>query len=262
MSVLDVISGASNKVNFGSAALSLVGMGAALFKTKESLPGIDGFLFDIPLNENVSYSAQITDHFTEDNSTIQDHVGIEPLKITLTGKIAELVYKKSEALAFLSAVIDRLTPLGVLSPEQAAKGQAAIASANQVISAAQTARKAFNSLTDIFSNEPYKNAQQRAYNVFEMLFLGRSIITVETPWKTFDSMIIESFTADQSEESTLETTFTVSFKQMRFVGTQVNTGRITGRIEQQKADVKKAGTERGGSTAVGLLDMAKNAGKP
>ena len=253
MSLLDTLSGGANVVNFGSAALSLVGMGSALFKPKNPPPGIDGILFDIPLTDAVTYAAQITDHFTEENSAIQDHVSIEPVKITLTGKMSELVYTKYEALAFLSAVVDRLTPLGVLSPGQAAKAQQAIAAANQAMSVVDTVKKTYGTLSSVFSGQPAQNNQQHYFSQFEQLFLGRSIITVETPWKTFPNMIIENFNANQDEDNTYETTFTLSFKQMRFVGVSVNVGQLTGRIVQQQAPVTKQGdTGKGAST---LIDM-------
>lgn len=243
MSILNTISGAAGAINIGGSALSLVGMGAALLKGNNLKRGIDGFLFDIPLTDNVSYSANITDHYAEDNTFIQDHIGLDPVRITLTGKIAELVYTKQQTLTFLSAMVDRLAPLGVLTPKQSLQAQKAISTANQAVSAFDTLKKTYSNLADIFANEPSKNAQQKAFAQLESMFKGRSLISVETPWKTFSSMAIESFSADQDAESLMETTFTISFKEMRFVSTKTNVGTLVGRIASQASDISNKGVQ-------------------
>lgn len=256
MSVLNSISGASQAVSIGGSALSLVGMGAALLSKKNPKPGIDGFLFDVVLTENVNMSAQITDHFTEKNSAIQDHIAIDPMKITITGKMAEIVYSTKTTLAFLSAIIERLGPLNIFSPEQGLQANKAIAVAEQAWQAVQIAKKAFNDLSSVFTGEPSKNKQQTAFLYFEQAFLGRSILSVETPWKTYPNMAIESWTADQDDTNIYETTFTINFKQMRFVGTETNKGKLTGRVEQQKADVKDAGNTDGNTSSLKSITNA------
>lgn len=253
MSVLNSISGVSNSISIGGSALSLIGMGTALVTDQNLVKGISGFLFDVPLTENISYSAQITDHFTEDNSSIQDHVALEPLRITLTGKVGELVYTKLAGLTFLSAAIDRLAPLGVFTPEQGLMATQAIAAAYTVASAVNSAERAFNSLSDIFTDEPALNKQQSAFNRFERYFTGRALLSVETPWKTYRNMVIESWSADQSEETTMETTFTLTFKQMRFIQTITNTGKLLGRIAEQASSAKEVGLAgKGGSVLLGI----------
>lgn len=52
--------------------------------------GIAGFLFDITGDEWVELSSQITDHFTEANTAIQDNIALEPEKVTVRGLVAEL----------------------------------------------------------------------------------------------------------------------------------------------------------------------------
>jgi hypothetical protein len=252
MSVLNSISGVSNSISIGGSALSLIGMGTALVTDQNLKKGIDGFLFDVPLTENISYSAQITDHFTEDNSSIQDHVALEPIKITLTGKVGELVYTKLAGLTFLSAAIDRLAPFGIFSPEQGLMATKAIASAYEVVSAIDTIQKTYNNLADIFTDSPSLNKQQAAFVKFENYFLGRALLSVETPWKTYRDMVIESWSADQAEDTTMETTFTLTFKQMRFIQTITNKGKLLGRAAAQASETENKATQTGGSAALNL----------
>lgn len=256
MSVLTTISGVSNTINLGGSALSLVGMGSALITQKKKRRGIAGFLFDIAATDNVTHAAQITDHYVENNSAVQDHIAFDPVKITITGKVGELVYTKEQGIAFLSATIDRLTPLGVLKPKQALQAQRYIAAANQLYSATQSALKVYNDLAGVFKGIPAKNKQQEAFNTFEGYFLGRTLLTVETPWKTYESMVIENWSADQDAESMYETTFTLTFKEVRYVGTNTNTGKLVGRNAEQKAEPVNQGTTKGKSGAATLLDYA------
>ena len=259
MSVLNTISGISNTINLGGSALSLVGLGAALIRPKNPPRGIAGFLFDITSTDNVSHSAQITDHYVENNSSVQDHIAFDPVKITITGKVGELVFTKDQSIAFLSAAIDRLTPLGVLKPDQSLQAQRYIAAANQAYSAALSALKVYDSLAGVLKNKPSKNKQQEAFDTFEGYFTGRTLLTVETPWRTYDSMVIETWSADQDAESQYETNFTLTFKQVRYVGTKTNIGKLAGRIEQQKSSEVDQGTTKGKSGWATITDFATGA---
>lgn len=53
--------------------------------------GVAGFLFDIVGDETVMLTSEITDHYVEDNTAIQDHVALAPEQITLKGTVGELV---------------------------------------------------------------------------------------------------------------------------------------------------------------------------
>jgi hypothetical protein len=261
MALLNSISGTSDSILVGGSALTLVPEGVALISNiftsedKKPIKGIDGFLFDIKLTENVSYSAQITDHFTEENYTIQDHVAFDPVRVTLTGKVAELVYTKDAGLAFLSAAIDRLQPVDALSPELALQGRQYISAVDQFGSALRSATKVLNSVYDIFADDPSKNAQQKAFYVFEQMFLGRSLLSIETPWRTYKNMMIENWSADQGEESIYESTFTLTFKEMRFISTTTNTGKLVGRVKAQKAATQDKGiVPKSGSILTNITD--------
>jgi len=235
---------------FGLSSLALIPEGLAMitsqynrFFDKNYKPGIEGIVFDMKMTENASYSAQVTDHYTEDNYAIQDHIAIEPVKLTLTGKVAELVYKVEPAVAFAQAVIDRLTPLGTYSPTQALHAQQAIANVLTAQSVITESLKIYQRGKSLFGGEPYKNNQQRVFQQFEDLFYARTLLNVETPWRSYKNMIIENWSADQDETTTLETTFSVSLKQLRLVGVTQNTGQLTGRIGEQKSAVMEKGTQ-------------------
>jgi hypothetical protein len=132
----------------------------------------------------------------------------------------------------------------------------AIASAYEVVSAIDTIKKTFNNLSDIFTGSAL-NKQQTAFNTLEGYFKGRALLSVETPWKTYKDMVIESFSADQAEDTQLETTFTLTFKQMRFISTVTNTGKLIGRVAAQAAIPDNKGAQAGGSA---LLNLGQGVG--
>ena len=65
-----------------------------LLKPK-SAKGISGFLFDVPDTESLTLSADITDHYTENNSYVNDHIVRKPTTVNLSGFIGELVSRNS-----------------------------------------------------------------------------------------------------------------------------------------------------------------------
>lgn len=240
MALISALSGIDT-VKYGIASLGLVSMASALIKPQDERVGISGFLFDVNMSESINFSAQVTDHFTEENISIQDHVAIEPVKVTLVGKIGELVFRTVAALAFAQATADRLTPLNILTPAQSLLATQVIAKAYLAISAANATKNLLMS-ADVFGAKPYKNNQQKAFNAFETMFYERWLNTIETPWKSYENMIIESWSAEQDETTQNETTFTLNFKQIRMVETETNTGKLSGRNITQLAPTSNKGT--------------------
>lgn len=250
MSILNTVSAGAGAIAVGGSILSLIPMGKALFMPKsDSLAkGIAGFVFDINLTESVTHSAQITDHYSEDNTYLQDHIAISPMVINLTGKIGELVWRKLPITEFLYAMVNRLSPLSVFTPSQSFQAQQAIYAYELANFALESLERSFNNLKDVFAGNETKTKQQDAYATLEGLFNNRSLITIETPWRTFEDMVIESFSVSQDETTTTETTFYVTCKQMRFVGVQTFPGSlITSRYDDSEFENK--GLQRGSAVS-------------
>lgn len=260
MSFLGSAAAASSAIQVGGSALSLVSAGKALLFGPDLPPGIAGFVFDIPVNEQVQMAAQITDHWLETNVAVQDHIAFEPIKINLVGIIAELIYTKSALEAYLQQVLDRLTPLGVLTPEAAQSAQKYLSEASRLKSAVTSAIGQLGDLAGMFSDGYGKNNQQKAYIALTDMYKNRAILTVETPWKTFDSMAIVSLSFEQDESTKEMTTVTASFKEMRFVMIKTMAGKLAGRIKAQKADTANKGNSKGKSVLATGFDAATGGG--
>ncbi len=189
--------------------------------------GLEGFLFDIPENENVNLSADMTDHYTEDNSFLQDHRVIKPAQITISGFVGELVYKKPTGLlGALSAIGNRLNAVGAFLGDQtpqaiqvaqkaAAQAQAAIGAASNIVGKAKSLTGAFKGA----SPEPTK--QQVAYKELESLFRESQMLTLQTPWNFFDNLMITAIGFSQSEESEGISDIQITLKEIRVAKTKV-----------------------------------------
>jgi len=252
MSYLGSAAAASSTIAVGGSALSLIPAARALFSSEDFPAGIAGFLFDLPINDNVTLAAQISDHWLETNVAVQDHIAIEPLKITLTGIVAELIYTKSAIETYIQQVLDRLSPLGILTPAQSISAKKYLSEASRLKSAVSSAIGQLSDLAEVFSDTYGKNKQQKAFDTLSNFFENRAILTVETPWKTFKSMAIVSLSFEQAEDTKEMTTITASFKEMRFVETTVKKEKLAGRIAKQKEPMADKGKAKGSSVALSL----------
>lgn len=244
MGILNTISSVSGSIGVGGSALSLIGTGLGLVRGTSQKKGIEGFLFDIDLEASIDFTSQVTDHYVEDNSAVQDHIALAPISITLSGKIGELVYTKFAGITFLRAMVDRLTQINILKPSVGAKALKAIATYERVNSAYDSLKKNFSTIKDAI-NGVGKNKQQEAFANLEGLWKGRTLCSVETPWKTYTNMVIESFSAKQDDTNTMETTFTVNFKEIKYIETKIGLSTLIGRIKEQLSPTVNKGTQSG-----------------
>ena len=220
------------------------GSSFAIVRPNNPPVGIAGYVFDIVGNESVDLKSDITDHYVEDNTAIQDHIALSPETVSITGLVAELTaYKQTEVVLIkqpdpLPLEINMM-PVFSVGGIQAINiaGEAARATAEAVIANA-TLASMYESRVPIVAG----NRQSRAFGYFHQLWNGRAIFTVETPWGIFTSMAIESITANQSGETRTVSEFTIKFKKMRFAeSVNVNVGELAGRAAMSNKKVEEKG---------------------
>lgn len=249
---------ATNLVQIGGSVMSLAGATKALVSPQNEVEGIDGLVFDIPETESIQLSAQITDHVVEDNSAMQDHVSISPVKITLTGKVAELVMTKSKLQKYAELALTTLAAIPVIGGTASASAMRAMSEATRAKQAVDSTLAKFKNMSSLLGGEDAgKNKQQKFYSQLEQMFYGRGRFTVQTPWKTFENMVIESVSIEQDESTNTWSTVTVTMKQVRLAQTKTVTGKLKGRIEAQKQPEVKKGAASGKSIAKQLWESAK-----
>jgi hypothetical protein len=80
----------------------------AIIRPQNPPPGIAGFLFDIPEEDQIALRSDVTDHFLEDNTSVVDQIALKPEEVSVRGLVAELTSAQPNAT--------RQAPLGPRPP--------------------------------------------------------------------------------------------------------------------------------------------------
>lgn len=236
---------------------------SALVRPKAA-KGISGFVFDIPSGEQTEFQSDISEHYTESGSFVNDHVVLKPIRITLGGFVGELIYEApkkgsaEEALSTLSGKLATVTAyLGPLTP--GAIQQAAVIAAHAQYVAEQAkalAKRAKSLVSGLAGVDLSANRQAEAYYTIKALWATKQIVTVQTPWDYFDQMVIETITTKQDAESNDITEFSIMLKQMRFVDIQTTDFKedlFPPPVDTQKAAETAAGPIQGAAKNQSVL---------
>jgi hypothetical protein len=223
------------------------------------------FVFHYEGENTATLDSDITDHYVEDNTAIQDQIGLSPVMITTQGFIGELNnildLPSGAAGQIVATAVSKLSPLAQYAPGLSVTAQNAY---NEAFYAYQLAQSLANTAVSTWSSitgtggesvigpnglalQPNQSKQQTAFQSFFGYWSTRTLFTVQTPWAVFENMAIKSLKAIQSHETRMITDFEITFKQMRFAQTLINTqffpaSEYGGRLAQQGASVTNLGT--------------------
>lgn len=196
--------------------------------------GIGGFEFNCQGEAIATLSADITDHYSEDNKALQDHIAIHPKKITLKGYVGEVTYNKTEGGPFAPAtLLQKLSTINAFLPRLTAGAvtvQQAITDPTSLT--LSSVSNLYALVKNLFGAGGQQQNQQNAYNYFKSLMETATLMGVQTPWEFMTNMAIESIVAIQDEKSIYISDFAVTFKQIRIATVQTtaysagNTGGV------------------------------------
>lgn len=224
------------------------------------------FLFHYEGEQKYNLTADITDHFIESNTAIQDNIAIKPEKFTTQGFIGELNDVVPDELKVLQTIANKLTIINAYTPALSATALIAFNEAETIYRTAYAtvtaAKQAFDSL--VFGSTP-QNKQQTAFQMFSDYFNKRTLFTIQTPWRVKENMVIESLTAIQDGETDTISTFEITFKSMSFATTrnfqdalfQLGQARFNA---QSNSEPKNLGTSSGQETTNNVSSMWSNTG--
>lgn len=226
------IEGSSAVYNSISSVQNYInGVSGKYILNPHGMKGIAGFVFDYEGDDQLVMESDITDHFAEDNSSVQDHIALKPYRVTLRGFVSELVLPASNqglfgALTTLQSKMGTVGAyLGKYTPQALQKLQGNVSRAvSQVQNYANTASQYLNQAKNIAAlfgggtGAPTK--QQQAFVALASLRDQRQIFNVLTPWTLLPGMAIESLVLVQNRRSKTVTDISVTMKQMRFVDVQ------------------------------------------
>ena len=196
-------------------------------------------LFHYEGENSVMLESDITDHYVEDNTAINDQIALRPESITVTGYIGELnnvtpdrfeIPKLlAEKLTIVNAYVPLLSAAALMAYNRAVflysigvnAANAGIASWSSITNSTESAViTGSDTGTDINTLASAKvknqNKQQLAFQQFYGYWRNRTLFTVQTPWAIFKNMAIKSLRATQTEETNQVSSFEVNFKIIRF----------------------------------------------
>lgn len=242
-------------VNLGEAIVDILGA-----------TGIAGFKFHVPESEMVKYENEITDHYVDTNYAIQDHIAEKPITITLQGLVGDYFYSVNEIEDLLALVTPTISLVKQLIPQVTNVVQGIKAWKNRnvvqyqfnqngelISSSVNTVPLNYMDIFSLFQSL-YKitSAQTRAFLFFEALWKARVPFSVETSWKRFDNMVVQSLQPRRDNNADI-TEFTITFKQITTTQTLTETvEQYTNRMEQLKSAEVNKGVEKG--EAISIID--------
>lgn len=216
------------------------------------------YFFDVVNDDTVSYNTQITDNWIESNSTIQDHIAISPVTVTMRGICGELVYEDKQAvldyetelalaeknnaketiiwkygnIRGIEDVDGKLVSIGQLAPPLSNITEMAQDNWELLKTQESKARKISNllfgkkqnNLTSQMNNYNGLSSNAKVIRLkqigeeFKKALLGRKSFTVTTPFGTFENMFLQSVTLHQGDEDFIGD-IDITLKQVRYVDT-------------------------------------------
>lgn len=228
-----------------------------------SATGIAGFKFHIPETEIVKFENDITDHYVDTNTAVQDHIAQKPITITLTGLVGDYFYSNNKLEDLVALIIPTMTLVKEFLPEirnatsflklRKYNQETKLTADGQIAAGLDAEKYKFNAM-DLFtlfqSLYKLKSAQTRAFIFFECMWKSRALFSVETTWKRYDNMVIQSLQPKRDKNADI-TEFSITFKQISFTQTLTETAEeYKNRVEQQQAEIVNKGVEKGESVSI------------
>lgn len=227
-------------------------------------------LFHYEGEQTIGLESDITDHFIEDNTAIQDQISLKPETITTHGFIGELNDVTPRALAPIKTIADKLTIVGAYTP---ALSITALLVYNEAFQLYQVGLNAVNSAVAAWSSlggsggesvinsqgitlQPNQSKQQIVFQQFYGYWRSRTLFTVQTPWAVFQNMAIKSLRAIQDAETRMITDFEVSFKMIRTAAT-VTTPSLALTFQGRAASQSASLTDLGTSTPISSISLSQ-----
>jgi hypothetical protein len=235
----------------------------------KAVNGIGGFVFDYLGEESLAMESDITDHFVENNTTVQDHVARKPIRVTMRGFVSELAVPAPQGVVGLLASLQSgLTQidayLGSYTPGMVQIISKAITQAQNVVNNVETTLAKVQNVVMLFPGAPPPvTIQERVYLQLLSLWLNNVPVAVETPYSTIPNMMIERVSMIQPDDTKGWSDISVTLKQLRFVEIEsvADTGQFAARRAQQAQSATNKGVTPGSPVPQSLaVTAAKAAG--
>lgn len=206
------------------------------------------FLFNYEGEQTYILQSDITDHYIEDNSAIQDQIALRPEMVTTSGFISELNdIPPYTVLSVLKTIADKLTIISAYTPELSIAARIAYNEAAFLYSIAKNAVNTAQSVISAITPGAYpQNKQQIAFQQFYQWWSNRVLFTIQTPWAVRSNMAIHTIRVIQDDTTKDISNFEITFKRMSFATTQQSFAfqpNTQGQLAAQSAPLTNNGTQ-------------------
>ncbi|NDK07873.1 hypothetical protein EOM39_01345 [Candidatus Gracilibacteria bacterium] len=254
----------TNNLNFLKSATSQIKTPELKAMISTKITGVDKiFSFDVILRENIKLESDITDHYVEDNTTINDNISLKPIIITVSGLVGEKTFKVSDQQDIFSVATEKLSAFSSFAPELTTQANQINNQKKKIFNAIDNAQSTYKNIYGLFNDlelEAEPTNQSKAFSFLLALRDARQIFTLETPYKTFENMAILSIDINQ-EDTTSKSNFELTMKQLNFSKKINTTLNSQGRLAQQKSGGenkgKTKGTEKNKSLVLQIINLLK-----
>ena len=230
------------------------------------------FLFDFETRNEVELSSDITDHYIEDNTSVNDQIALKPEIVSVNGYIGELNDIAPFGLQTLKEASERLYIVSGLTPELSITALTVYNNAKQfyevlakTIIAGGSAWKSINNVVNEITGlglrddtpDDNQTQQQIIFQQFYMYWRNKVLFTVQTPWAIFKDMAIQSLSAIQDDETRMITDFQITFKLLRFATVEFEESKAKqGRNKHQSSSLVDLGEQKGQESSSSFLSTA------
>lgn len=173
----------------------------------------DPYLFHFEGENTMELQSEITDHYNENNESLNDDIALKPIVYRTTGFIGEVNDVIPDELEPVAQSLDKLTDIEGFVPELTVRARRQYNNAFQLYQVQEQLKNVSNSKWDSVSDQ---NKQQKAFNKFYGYWKSKTLFNVQTPWGIVKNMAIESLRPVQNDDSEEMTSFELTFKEIRF----------------------------------------------
>lgn len=209
---------------------------------------------DVISEAKLEWENEITDYYSEDGTTLNNNINQRASRFNIRGFISELKFDPGfrevigQTTAYVSnklSLIDAYLP-GITPGVNASITQIAVAAQNAVDYVYGTLDTAADLFDTFKKKTPINKRQVQTYLFLEGL--RGSLITVTTPWKRFDNMVIEFLNIMHGEENNFVSEISITFKEFRLAKTitvNQNPDNYRNRGKVQVAEIVNKGSTKG-----------------
>ena len=153
--------------------------------------GLAGFIFDYEGDTELIVQSEITDHYSEQNTFVNDQAAQKPQRVTKRGCVGEIVANPNVGvLGALNTLQGKLTTLpallGKYTPAAVQQIQAGVQSVTNTVNKIDNAISRAQNIVGLFvGSSPAPTKQEKAYQQLFALWSNNTVFTLVTPFNYF-----------------------------------------------------------------------------